>query len=243
MKTVGQVSKISGVSQRTLRYYDGIDLLKPTERTGGKYRLYDDTALEKLRTILFLRELGFELSEIKEIISNPDFIFEDMLREQVSILEIKKRKIERLLKLAREISEKGGEYMDFSAFNREKEKEYRDEAKKRWGNTPAYRESEEKEQKRTDGEKKLIADSLMKIFVEFSEIKTLSPESEKAQMLVSKLKNHISENYYECSNDILSSLGQMYVLDDRFRENIDGYAAEGTARFVSEAIAYFTSKE
>lgn len=243
MKTVGQVSKISGVSTRTLRYYDSIDLLKPTEKTEGRYRLYDEAALEKLREILFLKELGFELSEIKEIISNENFKFEDMLREQIEILEIKKRKTERLLRLAREISEKGGENMDFSAFNSEKENEYRKEAKERWGGTNAYRESKENEKKRTDGENKLIADSLMKIFVEFSEIKTLSPESEKAQMLVSKLKNHISENYYECSNAILSSLGQMYVLDDRFRENIDGYATEGTAQFVSEAIAYFTSQE
>lgn len=243
MKTVGQVSKISGVSTRTLRYYDSIDLLKPLKEEKNGYRYYDEAALEKLREILFLKELGFELSEIKEIISNENFKFEDMLKEQIEILEIKKRKTERLLRLAREISEKGGENMDFSAFNSEKEKEYRKEAKERWGNMDAYRESEDNEKKRTDAESTLIADGLMKIFVKFSDVKNLSPKDEKAQTLVLKLKNYISENYYECNDAVLSSLGQMYALDERFRENIDGYASEGTAEFAAAAIAYFVSKE
>ena len=82
MMTVHEVSKLTGVSIRTLQYYDKIGLLKPTGYTQSGYRLYDDTALEKLQQILLFRELEFPLKEIKEIISSADFDREKALEEQ-----------------------------------------------------------------------------------------------------------------------------------------------------------------
>ena len=73
MKTVKQVSRLTGISVRALHYYDEIGLLKPSDITEAGYRLYDDTALERLQSILFFRELEFPLKDIREIMESPDF--------------------------------------------------------------------------------------------------------------------------------------------------------------------------
>ena len=90
MKTVNEVSKLTGVSIRTLQYYDKIGLLSPAERTAAGYRLYDDTALERLQQILLFRELEFPLSEIKTILASPDFNREKALTQQIELLTLKK---------------------------------------------------------------------------------------------------------------------------------------------------------
>ena len=87
MKTVNEVSKLTGVSVRTLHHYDAIGLLKPTQVTAAGYRLYDDTALARLQTILLFRELQFPLKEIKSILDSPDFDREQALQQQIGLLE------------------------------------------------------------------------------------------------------------------------------------------------------------
>ena len=90
MRTVNEVSKLTGVSIRTLQYYDNIGLLKPTEYTEAGYRLYDEEALERLQQILLFRELEFPLKEIKDIIYNPKFNKEKVLEQQIELLVLKK---------------------------------------------------------------------------------------------------------------------------------------------------------
>lgn len=121
-------------------------------------------------------------------------------------------------------------------YSKNGDKKMKNEAKKRWGNTDAYKEFEEKQKDRTEEDEKVIADGVMKIFAEFGKIKNLSPESEEAQNTVLKLKNHISENYYDCTDTILKSLGEMYINDERFKKNIDNAGGDGTAEFVHKAI-------
>lgn len=123
--------------------------------------------------------------------------------------------------------------MDFSAFDDSKEREYAEEAKKRWGDTAAWREYEEKR----PGEE--AADGLMAIFAGFGELKRLPIEDASVQQAVKALKEYISKNYYQCTDEILSGLGTMYSADPRFKANIDRAGGEGTARFVSEAIALY----
>lgn len=116
MRTVNEVSKLSGVSVRTLQYYDRIGLLHPTGHTQSGYRLYDDTALEKLQQILLFRELEFPLKDIKKILSDPNFDRGKALEQQIELLTMKKEHLENLIHFARGIWMIGVKTMDFSVF-------------------------------------------------------------------------------------------------------------------------------
>ena len=242
MMTVHEVSKLTGVSIRALQYYDKIGLLKPTGYTQSGYRLYDDTALETLQQILLFRELEFPLKEIKEIISSADFDREKALEQQITLLTMKKEHLENLIGLAREIRYKGVQTMDFSAFDTSKIDEYTRRAKEQWGNTAEYKESEEKAKGRTKEEEKDVMVQFMQIFAEFGAIKDQAPDGAEAQSKVKKLQDYITEHFYQCSDEILSGLGQMYAADGEFKENIDRAGGEGTAVFVSDAICCFCGK-
>ena len=115
---------------------------------------------------------------------------------------------------------------------------YEAEARERWGDTEAYREHEQKTKGYTKEKWAEANDGLMAIFAEFATCKAsgATPGSDKAQALVAKLQNHITDHYYTCTDEILAGLGKMYVADERFKKNIDKYG-EGTAEFAAEAIA------
>ncbi|MGN0315888.1 MAG: MerR family transcriptional regulator [Fusicatenibacter sp.] len=116
MKTISQVAELSGISIRTLQYYDEIELLKPSERTESGYRLYNEEALQKLQQILFFRELGFRLNEITEILQQPDFDRIAAFRKQKKLLLLKRNRIEGLIRLLDRL-EKGEECMTFKEFD------------------------------------------------------------------------------------------------------------------------------
>lgn len=118
MKTVKDVAEISGVSIRTLRYYDEIGLLKPTQITEAGYRLYDNKALEKLQEILFFRELEIPLVEIKNIMENPNYDKEKILATQKALLEKKRNRLDGIIQLISDVM-KGVNTMNFEAFNNE----------------------------------------------------------------------------------------------------------------------------
>ena len=123
-------------------------------------------------------------------------------------------------------------------------KNYETEARSRWGNTDAYRESEQKTKNYTKEQWAEANDGLMGIFAEFATCKdsNATADSAEAQALVAKLQVHITENYYTCTNEILAGLGKMYVCDERFKKNIDKHGV-GTAEFASEAIAVFCQEK
>ena len=116
MMTVNEVSKLTGVSIRTLQYYDTIGLLKPIEYTESGYRLYDDTSLERLQQILLFKELKFPLKEIKKIIDAPNFDRNKALEQQIELLTMKKEHLENLISFARGIKGIGVKYMDLYMF-------------------------------------------------------------------------------------------------------------------------------
>ena len=115
---------------------------------------------------------------------------------------------------------------------------YEAEARERWGGTEAYCEHEHKTKNYTKEKWAEANDGLMAIFAEFATCKAngVTPGSAEAQALVAKLQNHITDNYYTCTDEILAGLGKMYVADERFKKNIDKYG-DGTAEFAAEAIA------
>ena len=240
MMTVHEVSKLTGVSIRTLQYYDKIGLLHPAAYTDAGYRLYDDTALEALQQILLFRELEFPLRDIRRIIRNPSFDRQKALDQQITLLELKKEHLDNLINLAREIKTSGVKVkMDFSAFDTKKMDEYAAKAKETWGNTPAYQEYEQKAQGRSKAETAEVNRKMMDIFAEFGGIRNGDPASPQAQALVRKLQDFISDHYYTCTDQILSGLGRMYAAGGEMTDNIDRCGGDGTAAFASRAIGVF----
>lgn len=242
---IKEFAVLTGVSVRTLHYYDEIGLLKPSfvdEQNG--YRFYDEASLERMQEILFYRELDFSLKSIGEILASPNYDKQKALAEQKRLLTIKKERLERLI-AALEQAEKGG--ITMSAFdNSEYEtacQQYENEAKQRWGDTDAYKESQTKTAEYSKEQWNDALGGMNGIFAEFADCKNCgeSVDSDTAQRLVKKLQNYITEYFYHCTDEILAGLGQMYVGDRRFKNNIDK-CGEGTAEFVSEAIKIYCTK-
>ena len=239
MMIVNEVSKLTGVSIRTLQYYDTIGLLKPSQYTESGYRLYDDTALERLQQILLFKELEFSLKEIKEIMDAPNFDREKALEQQIELLTLKKEHLENLIDFARGIKTIGVKKMDFSVFDTKKMDEYAKRAKEQWGQTLEYQEYEEKSKGMTEVQKKDVINSFMLLFAEFGKLKEQDAASDTVQLQVKKLQEFISEHYYKCTKKILAGLGKMYASGGEFTENIDSYGGEGTAVFTAKAIEIY----
>lgn len=242
MMTVKEVSKLAGVSVRTLQYYDKIGLLQPTKYTDSGYRLYDDTALERLQQILLFRELEFPLKEIKAILDSTNFDGKKALSQQIELLELKKQHLENLINFARGIKMIGVRAVDFTVFDRSKIDEYAKRTREQWGNTDAYNEFIEKTKDRTQEEDDRLAEEFMELFVEFGTMRNESPDSERVQLQVKKIQDYITEHLYTCTDTILASLGKMYAGGGELTDNIDKSCGSGTAEFVSQAIKIYCKK-
>lgn len=239
MRTVKEVSKLTGVSVRTLHYYDAIGLLKPAKVTEAGYRMYDDTSLIRLQNILLFRELKFSLKEIKTNLDSPNFDLSKAIMQQIEILELQRKHIEELIYFAREIQKKGVNAMDFNVFSNSEIEQYKAEAKKKWGDTKAYQEYEQKAAEKNSVEAKKTEIQLMKIFSEIGELRHMPPADKAVQEKIADLQKFITDNFYECTKPIFNSLGKMYAGDERFRKNIDNAGGDGTAEFVSKAISVY----
>lgn len=239
MMTVNEVSKLTGVSVRTLQYYDTIGLLKPSGYTEAGYRLYDDTALERLQQILLFKELEFPLKEIKGIIDAPDFDRNKALKQQIELLTMKKEHLENLIDFARGLKLLGVRKVDFKVFDTKKIDEYSKRAKEQWGKTPEYKEYERKMQNMSDEDELAMVDEFMQIFAEFGQMMALEPSDEEVQVQVKKLQDYITEHFYTCTKEILSGLGKMYSAGGEFTENIDRAGGSGTAVFTAKAIEVY----
>ncbi len=239
MMTVNDVSKRTGVSIRTLQYYDRIGLLKATAYSEAGYRLYDQEALGRLQQILLFRELEFPLKDIREILSSPDFDRTKALKQQIKLLELKKAHIEDLITLARGITETGEQTMDFSAFDKSRQERCAKEARAQWGGTGAYAEYQEKSEGRSQEAEQALGQGLMAIFGEMGRLRHTAPEGQAAQALVKELQDYITANYYRCTNQILLGLGRMYAAGGEFTENIDAAGGQGTAEFANQAIMVY----
>lgn len=247
MYTVKQLSDLAGVSVRTLHYYDEIELLKPTSVGANGYRYYEDDDLLRLQQILFYREIGLELMQIKEILDSPDFDLVSALRSHRHVLQ---EKIERLQKLVTTVDSTimhvAGEVKMtkrrlFEAFSDEKQKEYEREARlqwdpkivndsvKRWGSyTPA--------QKQAIGEE---GNAVYNDLVDAIEAGK-APTSEEVQAILRRWHNHL-RYFYEPNLDILRGLGELYNSHPDFianfkkiHPNLSEYMREGINQYVDD---------
>ncbi|MDE6635758.1 MAG: MerR family transcriptional regulator [Lachnospiraceae bacterium] len=243
MMTVKEVNKLTGVSARTLQYYDTIGLLKPSRYTESGYRLYDDTALERLQQILLFKELEFPLKEIKEIIDAPNFDRNKALEQQIQLLTMKKEHLENLINFARGIKWLGVKRMDFTVFDTKKIDEYTKRAREQWGHSDAFKEFEQKSKDWTDDDQQDIINDFIRLFEEFGTMKDLAPSETKVQAQVKKLQDYITEHFYNCTNEILLGLGKMYTGGGEFTENIDKFGGIGTADFSARAIEIYCEQK
>lgn len=239
MYTVKEVSRLSGVSVRTLHHYDAIGLLKPTQTTEAGYRLYDDAALMRLQAILLFRELEFPLRDIRAILDAPGFDPRAALEQQIHLLELRRRHINDLILYARQIQQTGVMQMDFTPFDKSQIDAYAAQARTLWGKTDAYRDYEARSRDKSPEEMHAAAEGLMEIFARIGGIRSLSPESPEAQGLIAELQAFISRNYYSCTKQILRGLGQMYAAGGSMSENIDAAGGPGTAGFTRHAIEIY----
>lgn len=243
LMSVHEVAKLTGITVRTLHYYDEIELLKPTKVTEAGYRMYDDTALRRLQNILLFRELEFPLREIKAILNSPDFDPSEVIAQQIELLELQYKHIGELISFTREIQKKGVTAMNFDVFDKSEIEKYEAEIKAKWGNTKAYQEYMQKDIARNGSSYRKIANELLTMFSALGELRHLTPNADEVQNKIAALQKFITDNYYVCTNEILSGLGEMYVSDERFRNNIDKVGGDGTADFVKQAIVVYCSKK
>lgn len=242
MVTVKQVSELTGVSIRTLQYYDKIGLLPASSYTDAGYRKYDNAALERLEQILLFKELEFPLKDIKKILQSDNFDKSKALKQQIKLLKLKKEHVQNLIDLACAIEHTGGEYMDFTAFDTSKLEEYSEQAKKSWGETAQYKEFEEKNKDRTLPQMKEMSVQLMAIIAQFGTLKNKDTDDPAVIQQVARLQNFITENYYECTDTVLLQLGKMYACGGEFTQNINSAGGLGTAEFACKAIEAYCEK-
>ena len=229
---IKEFAELTGVSVRTLHYYDEIGLLKPSEvdaQTG--YRFYGENAFERMQEILFYRELDFSLKTIGQIISSPDYDKQQALSCQRKLLLAKKERREQMIATLDSV-ERGESFVKKKNEYELLKSQYAEEVKQRWGNTAAYKEFE---RRHTDyNQATALLDAVFKEFAELN-CSGILPDSEPAKNMVEKLQQCITNNFYTCTDDILAGLGQMYVADERFRKNIDKHG-KGTAEYISRCI-------
>jgi DNA-binding transcriptional MerR regulator len=240
--SVSEVAHLAGVTVRTLHHYDEIGLLSPGARSAGGYRLYDEGDLERLESVLFYRELGFPLDEIATILKGSTDPLSHLrwqhrlLRQRIARLEEMVGLIEKEME-AKQMGISLTPEERFEIFGDFVPEEYEQEAKDRWGDTDAYKQSQRRVAAYTKAdwaqmgaESSAIEQSLAAAMNEGA-----SADSDRAMELAEQHRQHITRWFYDCGYDMHRGLGQMYVSDPRFSAHYEK-VAPGLARYVSEAI-------
>jgi MerR family transcriptional regulator, thiopeptide resistance regulator len=240
---VADVARQSGVSIRALHHYDAIGLLVPTGRTDAGYRLYTDADLLRLQQILIGRELGFSLEEIKRSLNDPRFDHRRALVEQRRRLEAKARALGDMLRAVDAAldavgSDPTGGTMDMKElFNGFDPSAYEAEAKERWGDTDAYRESTWRVKGYTPDDWKRQQAEQAAIYADAADAmrRGVDPTSPAGVEIAERHRLSIDTWFYPCSRGMHAGLADMYEADDRFRAAIDA-AGEGVTTFLAAAI-------
>lgn len=238
LRTVHEVSELTGVSIRALQHYDRIGLLKPSARSDAGYRLYGDADLARLQQILLFRELEFPLKEIRDIIDSPDFDRSRALEQQIRLLELRREHIDNLIELARGLRKREVSDVTFDAFDTSKIDEYAAEAKATWGSSPAWKEYERKSAGRTKEDERGMGEEMMALFVPFGQMAAAGadPASAEATAQAQRIQDFITEHYYTCTDEIFAQLGKAYGCGGDFTKNIDAAAGAGAGEFAAKAV-------
>ncbi len=242
MKTVNEVSRMTGCSIRTLHHYDAIGLLKPTQITDAGYRLYDEETIEKLFLILLFKEIGFPLKEIQSILTAPDFDRNQVLEHQIDLLQQKVTYLQNRIQLARGIQLVGIKHMNLKEFDMKKIDDYAAQAKTLYGKTDAYKEFEKKSAGRSKDQENALGNQVMDFFVRLGGMKHMDPGCAEVQTWVKELQAFFTAHYYTCTPQILASLAESYAGGGSMTENIDKVGGAGTGAFAKEVIDIYLGK-
>jgi DNA-binding transcriptional MerR regulator len=245
MYTIKQLADMSGVSVRTLHYYDEIGLLNPKDYQENGYREYGDEEALKLQQILFFRELGFSLDKIREIMEKPDFDLKNALLTHRALLE---EKVERMYMLIETVDKtikklEGENEMTngdlYKGFDEKKQKEYEKEIEDKYGQTEEgarmIRQSKERVAKMGKEGMANVQQELAEIHEEIASNMDKGYDSQEVQAAIARHRAWLN-NFYDCSDEVHLGLGKMYVSDPRFAKS--AFSA-GNIRADRHTLPYF----
>lgn len=241
--TVSEVADATGVTVRTLHHYDEIGVLRPSDRSPSGYRIYDEADLERLQEVLFFRELGFGLDEIRTSLADPSLDRRRVLLRQRSLMADQVKRFRQMVKAIDRALDSidEGVVMDkeemFEVFGDFDPAEYEDEARDRWGGTAMYGESQRRtgsyskeEWKKLGAEGRAIEEGLAALMAGGE-----PADGEAAMDLAEEHRQHITKWFYPCSYEVHAGLGEMYVADPRFTDHWDAFHP-GLALFTRDAF-------
>jgi DNA-binding transcriptional MerR regulator len=236
MFTVGEMSKLTGVTVRALHHYDEIGLVRPSSRTAAGYRLYGDADVRRLHDVLVFRELGIPLDDIAAVIADDQTRADALVKHRAALVEKRARLDAMIAAVDRMTKGTPMEPDDVkSIFDGFDHAQYEEEADQRWGSTDAFRESKRRTQRYGKAEWEEIkrdGDSIYRKLVALMGTPVTDPA---VQAAVEEHRAHITRWFYPCSREIHRGLGEMYIADPRFTANLDGYGP-GFAQFLRDAF-------
>ncbi|HAY85962.1 MAG TPA: MerR family transcriptional regulator [Chloroflexi bacterium] len=243
--TIKEIADLAGVSTRTIRYYDEIDLLSPAETRDNGYRYYDQDSLLMLQQIMFLRELDVPLKEIHLILNQPGFNLLSGLEKHRIALQARAARLSRLIETVNQtIAMLQGESImsDKDYFEGFDETQYEEEAKQRWGHTSQYAESQKKWSSYSNEQKEAIKFEGGEITMRMvGNDPGLSPDDPAVQAAVGDYYAYLNKYFYTCEVEFIRNLADMWVQDPRFAINYERIR-EGGAEFVRQAVHIFCDR-
>ncbi|GMX61385.1 TipAS antibiotic-recognition domain-containing protein [Paenibacillus elgii] len=235
---VKDIVQITGITGRTLHYYDRIHLFKPTHLTEKGYRLYDRSSLEKLQTILFLKELDFSLKEIADILKLTKQEQKQILKKQRQTLLSRKQRLETIM-VALEEYVSGNDISNLQIFNSSLplKEQYANEARFIYGETEAYKEFNETLEKLSPDDKEKRFQSMEEIFKQIASCVDQDPSSDEVQQLIEEWKKNLMQ-FMTCDAELLACIANTYKFDARFKNYFNQYSNEDLADFLYSAIMH-----
>lgn len=241
MKSISEIAELTGISQRTLRYYDEIGLLTPTATTGAGYRLYDGETLERLQLILLFRELGFPLRDIRHLLDSPDLDRNRAMEQQIELLTLKKQHLENLIDLARGVLSTGIRHLNLKGFSAGQIDKYTARARALYDKTETYQEYHQRFLALNQAERDQVDRDMEALLASFGAHLGESPESPEVQALAERLQAFLDEHFYECTPAILRILADMCDGGGSVTENLDALGGPGTAQLIAEALRCYAA--
>ncbi|MFF3661543.1 MerR family transcriptional regulator [Streptomyces olivochromogenes] len=241
--SVGQVAGFAGVTVRTLHHYDEIGLLVPSERNHAGHRRYSDADLDRLQQILFYRELGFPLDEVAALLDDPEADPRAHLRRQHELLTARIEKLQKMAAAVEHAMEARTMGINltpeekFEVFGDKDPEEHAEEAERRWGGTAEYAESQRRAARYTKDDWQRIQAEVASWGERYEALMEAGEPAtgERAMDMAEEHRQHIGKWYYDCSYELHSGLGAMYVSDERFKAYYDSMRP-GLAEHLRDAI-------
>lgn len=244
--TVNQLAKLAGVSPRTLHYYDQIGLLRPSRDPANGYRIYQRPAVLRLQQIMFLRELGLSLEDIRTALDRPDFDLPSALERHRQALQARQERLARLIQTVERtlLYLKGSIDMHdqefFGGFSAEEERRYTEQARQQWGDSPAFRQSQQRWGSYTPAQKQRILDEGKQVYRQALAAMPFGPASPQAQAAVAAWREHL-RYFYEPSTEMLLGLADLYNDQPEFAANFARLHPQ-LAAFMRQAIQAYCEK-